>query len=139
MSLGVLALGTFTTWLVAGPFGDMLERSLPFHTLNVVSTGRFVLIILTSWSTWLGLAIVALGLGAWWWRDRLRAAALRLRFLERLAGADFGFAWLNQAIVRGAHSLTEALAVTQTGQLNWNVLGIMGGLAIVLAILLWGG
>jgi NADH-quinone oxidoreductase subunit L len=139
MSLAVLALGTLTSWLVAGPFGEMLKRSLPFHTLNTVSTGRFVLIILTSWSTWLGLAIVVLGLGAWWWRDRLLAATLRLRFLARLAGADFGFAWLNQAIVRGAHSVAEALAVTQTGQLNWNVLGIMGGLAIVLAILLWGG
>jgi len=139
VSLTVLALGTLTTWLVAGPFGAMLKRSLPFHTLDVVSTGQLVLTILTSWSTWLALSVVALGLGAWWGRGRLIAVVVRLRFLARAAAADFGFAWLNAAIVRAVRSVSEGLSVAQTGQLNWNVLGIAGGLAIVLALLLWGG
>jgi NADH-quinone oxidoreductase subunit L len=139
VSLTVLALGTCTTWLVAGPFGEMLKRSLPFHTLDVASTGRVVLSILTAWPTWLALAVVALGLAGWWWRQRLIAVSSRLRFLSRAAAADFGFAWLNGTVVRAVRSVAEALSVTQTGQLNWNLLGVAGGLAIVLALLLWGG
>jgi NADH-quinone oxidoreductase subunit L len=139
VSLAVLALGTLTTWLVAGPFGDMLKRSLPFHTLDLAGTGQMVLTILSAWPTWLALAVVALGLGAWWGRQRLAAAASWLRPLSRAAAADFGFAGLNAAIVRGVRSLAERLSVTQTGQLNWNMLGIAGGLVIVLALLLWGG
>jgi NADH-quinone oxidoreductase subunit L len=139
VSLAVLALGSLTTWLVAGPFGDMLKRSLPFHTLDVASTGQTALTILAAWPTWIALAVVALGLGAWWARRWLAGVASRLRFLSRAAGADFGFAALNAAIVRAVRRLAARLSVTQTGQLNWNMLGIAGGLAIVLALLLWGG
>jgi NADH-quinone oxidoreductase subunit L len=139
VSLAVLALGTLTTWLVAGPFGEMLKRSLPFHTLDVATTGQVVVTILTAWPTWLALAVVAFGLGTWWWRKRLAAVAARMRILARAAAVDFGFGWLNRAIVRGVRRVAEELSLTQTGQLNWNVLGIAGGLAIVLALLLWGG
>jgi NADH-quinone oxidoreductase subunit L len=139
VSLAVLALGTLTTWLVAGPFGAMLQGSLPFHTLDVVGTGQLALTILTSWSTWLALAVVALGLGAWWGRVRLIAVVARLRFVARAAAADFGFAWLYAAIVRVVRSGAKGVSMMQTGQLNWNVLGIGGGLVIVAALLLWGG
>jgi NADH-quinone oxidoreductase subunit L len=139
LSLAVLALGSLASWLVAGPFGAMLRRSLPFHTLDVVGTGQAVLTILTAWSTWLALAVVVLGLAAWWWRERLARAASRLRFLSRAAAVDFGFAWLNEAILRGVRAVADGLAVTQTGQLNWNVLGLVVGLGLVLAVLLWGG
>jgi hypothetical protein len=92
---------------------------------------------LRAWPTWLALAVVALGLAAWWWRDRLTSVTQRLRFLAHTAAADFGFAWLNRIIVLGVRGAAEALSITQTGQLNLNVLGIAGGLAIVLAILAW--
>jgi NADH-quinone oxidoreductase subunit L len=139
VSLAVLALATLTTWVVAGPFGEMLKRSLPFHTLDIAGTGQVVVTILAAWPTWLALAVVAVGLGAWWWRERLAAAAARMRVLARAAAADFYFAWLNGAIVRTVRSVAEELSVTQTGQLNWNVLGLAAGLAAVLALLLWGG
>ncbi len=139
LSLAVLALGTLTSWLAAGPFGVMLKRSLPFHTLDLAGTGRTMLTVLAAWPTWLALAVVALGLGAWWMRRRLAAAVARLGFLRQAAAADFGFARLNAAIVHAVRGLAEGLSQTQTGQLNWNVLGIAGGLALVLAILLWGG
>jgi NADH-quinone oxidoreductase subunit L len=139
VSLTVLALGALSTWLAAGPFNDMLRRSLPFHTLEVMGTGQLVLTILTSWSTWLALAVVALGLAAWWWREALAALIARLRFLVRAATADFGFAWLDGAIVRVVRRLATGLSIVQTGQVNWNVLGIAGGLVIVLALLVWRG
>ena len=137
LSLVVLALGTLTSWVSAGPFGQMLARSLPFHALDVASTGQIVLTVLTAWPTWLALAIVALGLSAWWWRERLAAFTSRLRFLARAAASDFGFAWLEGFIVRAAQGTAEKLSFTQTGQLNWNVLGVVGGLVIVLAFLIW--
>jgi NADH-quinone oxidoreductase subunit L len=135
VSLFVLALGTLTTWLVAGPFGDLLNHVVAFQALNAGGTGQVVLHILAAWPTWLALAVVALGLAAWWWRDRLTSVASRLHFLSDAAAADFGFAWLNQIIIRAARGVAEGLAVTQTGQLNWNVLGIVGALVIVLALL----
>jgi NADH-quinone oxidoreductase subunit L len=138
VSLFVLALGTLTTWLLAGPSASLMNRTLPFHTLNVAGTGEVALTILRAWPTWLALAIVATGLAAWWWRDQLASVASELRFLPRAAGADFGFASLNRVIVRGVRSAAEVLSVTQTGQLNLNVLGIVGALVIVLAILAWG-
>jgi NADH-quinone oxidoreductase subunit L len=137
LSLVVLALGTLISWISAGSFGEMLARSLPFHTLDVASTGQVVLVVLTSWPTWLALAIVTLGLSAWWWRARLVAFTSRLRFLSRAATADFHFAWLEGAIVRTAQGAAKKLSLTQTGQLNWNVLGVVIGLVAVLAFLLW--
>jgi NADH-quinone oxidoreductase subunit L len=137
VSLFVLALGTLTTWLMAGSLGDMMNRTLPFHVLNVAGTGEMALTILRAWPTWLALAVVALGLAAWWWRDRLTSVTQRLRFLAHAAAADFGFAWLNRIIVLGVRGAAKALSITQTGQLNLNVLGIVGGLVIVLAILAW--
>jgi hypothetical protein len=34
--------------------------------------------------------------------------------------------------------LSTATSYSQTGQLNWNVAGIVGGLVVVLTILVWG-
>jgi NADH-quinone oxidoreductase subunit L len=138
VSLFVLALGTLTTGLMVGPLGALMSRSLPFHTLDVAGTGEVALTTLRAWPTWFALAVVALGLAAWWWRDHLASVASGLRFLSRAAAADFGFAWLNRIIVCNVRDAARALSVTQTGQLNLNVLGIVGGLVIVLAILAWG-
>jgi NADH-quinone oxidoreductase subunit L len=138
ISLFVLALGTLTTWLMAGSFGDLLSHSLSFQTLSAGSTQVVALHVLTAWPTWLALAVVALGLAAWWWRDRLAPIVSRLRFLSRVAAADFGFEWLNGVIVRGTRSIAAELAILQTGQLNLNMLGIVGGLVIVLAVLALG-
>jgi NADH-quinone oxidoreductase subunit L len=139
VSLFVLAAATLTTWLAAGPFGDLLNYTLSTQPLSIGSTKAVVLHVLSAWPTWLALAVVALGLAAWWWRDRLAPLTSRLHSLSSAATADFGFAWLNQVLVRGARGVAEGLSVTQTGQLNLNVLGIVGGLIIVLAILIWGG
>jgi NADH-quinone oxidoreductase subunit L len=138
VSLSVLALGTLTTWLMAGPLSDLMSRTLPFHTLDVAGTDEVALTILRAWPTWLALAVVALGLAAWWWRDPLASVASGLHFFSGAAAADFGFAWLNRIIIRGVRGAARALSITQTGQLNLNVLGIVGGLVIVLVILAWG-
>ena len=137
LALGVLALGALVSWVSAGPFGKMLQGSLPFHTLDVATTGQMMVAVLTAWPTWLALAVVGLGLAAWWWRERLASVVSGLRFVARAATADFGFAWLNRTIARTTRSAAAKLSLAQTGQLSWNVLGIVAGLVAVLVFLIW--
>jgi len=138
LSTGILAAGTLTTWLLAGGFGKMLTESLPFHDLHAPGALDLYETILTAPATYLALAVIAIGLAAWWFRDRLAWVGEAVPWLARAADADFGFEWLNQRIVTATTSAGEALRVTQTGLLNWNVLGIVGGLVIVLAVLALG-
>jgi NADH-quinone oxidoreductase subunit L len=138
VSLAVLAAGTLTTWLAAGPFGRLLAASLPFHALHAPSTLGLVHEILVAPATWGALLVVALGLGAWWKRDRLAGAGAGFQWLGRAAADSFGFELLNSlgvVITRGA---AAGLAISQTGQLNWNMVGIVGGLVAVLLFLVWG-
>ncbi|MCI0350999.1 MAG: hypothetical protein L0Z53_16355, partial [Acidobacteriales bacterium] len=131
IALGVLAFGTLTTWLLAGPFGDMLLNTLPFHRLHVESTLELVTSVLAAPPTWVALAAIALGMAAWWWRSRLTSITASLQFVARAAAADFGFEWVNRRIVMAAQSTAILLRRTQTGQLNWNVIGIVGGLLVL--------
>ena len=64
--------------------------------------------------------------------------ANRLQPLARVATESFGFEWINRMVVRATRSAAHALRVTQTGSINWNILGIVGGLAVVLAIIALG-
>lgn len=137
-ALGPLAFGALTSWLLVGSFGGLLAASLPFHHLHVASTPQIVAEILTAPATAAALAVTALGLGAWWWRGRLARLAGRLPAPARAARADFGFEWVNHQVVGLIERTGGALRATQTGQLNWNMVGIVGGLVIVLAILGWG-
>jgi hypothetical protein len=58
--------------------------------------------------------------------------------LARAAAAEFGLDRLNRQIVRLVRRTAEVLRNVQTGQLNWNMVGLVGGLVIVLAVLAWG-
>ncbi|HEX7630226.1 MAG TPA: proton-conducting transporter membrane subunit, partial [Candidatus Methylomirabilis sp.] len=138
LPLGLLAFGTLTTWLVAGPFGHLLESTLPFHKIHALSTGGLVAEILEAPLTWGALAVIALGLLAWWGRERLTFLTDGLGWLGAAASQSFGFEWLNRQIVCATQSVAQALRVTQPGHLSWNVVGIIGGLVAVLIILTWG-
>jgi NADH-quinone oxidoreductase subunit L len=138
VSLFVLALGTLGTWLIAGQFGDLLSHTLSFQSLSAGTTSAVVVRVLAAWPTWLALAVVALGLAAWWWRDRLAPISSRLRWLAGAANGDLGLAWFNRVVVRGVSGIAQALTITQTGQFNWNMVGVLGGLIIILALLALG-
>ena len=59
VSLGLLAFGSLTTWLLAGPLNELLTSTLPFHTFTELTTGEMVQEVITSPATYLVLAIVA--------------------------------------------------------------------------------
>jgi NADH-quinone oxidoreductase subunit L len=138
VALGLLAAGTLTTWLAGGPFAEFLKSTLPFHEIHALNTLELVLEILEAPATYVALACVAIGLAMWWWREKLQGAANALQGLGRLAADSFGFEAINRHVVGDVEMSAEALRVTQTGQLNWNVVGIVAGLIIVLTIMIVG-
>jgi NADH-quinone oxidoreductase subunit L len=138
VSLGLLAVGTLTSWLLAGGFGHLLESTLPFHKVHALSTGGVVLEIAEAPLTWVAMGVIALGLLAWWGRARLAGLTDGLSWFAAAAGKGFGFDWVNQQVVVVTQGVASAFRVTQPGHLSWNVVGIIGGLVAVLILLTWG-
>jgi NADH-quinone oxidoreductase subunit L len=137
-SLGVLAFGACTTWLLAGPLYELLTSTLPFHEFHEVTTMDMVSKVLTAPATYLALFVVFLGGLCWWKRAALSGITKRLQGFARMATNSFGFEAINRGIVRVTQNTAETLRVTQTGLLSWNVAGIAIGLIVVLIILAWG-
>jgi hypothetical protein len=82
--------------------------------------------------TALALGCVALGFLLWGLHHRLGWLTARLQFFSRVASQDFGFEALNRAVMRSISILAERLRSTQTGDLNWNIWGIVVGLVAIL-------
>ncbi len=133
-----LAALSLVTWLAAGPFSEMLKNTLPHHEIESVSTMHVVEEVLQAPATWIAMAVIALGLVAWWQRARLAGLGKSLKGLGEAAANSFGFEAINRGIVGGVQSSGESLRVTQTGVLNWNVACILIGLIIVMVILVMG-
>jgi len=134
-----LALGTLTTWILIGPFSEWLQDTLPGQHFHVATTPEFIMEILTAPSTYVALGVVALGLALYWFRDKLLAISKPFAFLGRWADKGFGFEWINSGLVTITQKSASALQLTQTGQLNWNVVGILLGLITVLLIVFFVG
>jgi NADH-quinone oxidoreductase subunit L len=137
VALVPLALGTLTTWLIAGEFGHFLGSVLGEHEPE--STAHILTTIATAPATAEALVVVALGLAAWWQRERLAGLARALSGIGTMATNSFGFEAINRGVVRATEGAAEGLRSTQSGVLNWNVLAILVGLVVVLAILALGG
>jgi NADH-quinone oxidoreductase subunit L len=138
-SLAILAVGCLTSWLLAGPFTRLLADTLPWHSLHPVSTLGFVLEVVLHPATALALLVVIVGLAGWRLRSRLAGVRAAFARAAGLTSSDFGFEPLNRAVVRATNGAARWLGQGQTGQLNWNVAGIAGGLTLVLAaLLIWG-
>jgi hypothetical protein len=61
-----------------------------------------------------------------------------LRIPAGWAENSFGFEWINRRVAAVARGSAELLSYTQTGQLNWNIAGILVGLVILLIVLVLG-
>lgn len=133
ISLGLLAAGSFMTWLFIGGLSRLLSTTLPFHEIEQESTLELVAAITSARTTWFALLVIAFGFGLFWWRGR--ASALTPNWLQPFVDTSFGFEPINQAVVRSISKVAERLRATQTGELNWNILGIISGLLVVLLVL----
>lgn len=133
--LVILALGTLLSWLIAGEMGHWLAQTLPFHNLHVLPTLELVAEITLNEATLLALMVTAAGMVIWWWRGRILWVWYWFRPLRQAARHDFGFTWLNDRIVTDVKGFAAAWQLTQTGQLNWNMAGIVMALLVILLII----
>ncbi len=138
VALAPLALGTLTTWLLAGSFSRLLSESLPAHRIAALPTGEILLEVLTAPVTLIALLLIGLGLAAWWQRERLPGVGRALAGLGKAAANSFGFEAVNRAVVAVTQDSAEKLRSTQTGMLSWNVAYLVAALIVVLAILALG-
>jgi NADH-quinone oxidoreductase subunit L len=137
VSLGILAACTFITWLFFGGLNGLLSTTVPFHEIEHESTLELVTTILSAPATWFALVIVAIGFGISW----VHMKGLRYfggGWLQPVVDTSFGFESINHFVVRVVSKFAERLRASQTGELNWNILGIVSGLLIVLLVL-WMG
>ncbi len=134
-----LAIGALTSWLLGGSFSQLLHQTLPDYEIHAVSTLDIILEVVKAPATWLALAVVALGIAAWFMRTKLSGLSRVFQWLVQWAQNSFGFEKINQWIVSGTQSLAESLRVTQTGMLNWNIAGILIGFILAAFILMIGG
>ncbi|MCJ7660649.1 MAG: NADH-quinone oxidoreductase subunit L [Anaerolineales bacterium] len=137
-SLGLLAVGVMTSWLLAGPLSQLLAESLPFHKVDAESTVEIVFKIIASPLSWFTVSVILLGILAWECRRSLSQLTSRLDPITRFAKQGMGFEWINQRVIAGVLNVASDLAITQTGLLNWNLVGIVGGLVALLILLILG-
>ncbi len=138
IATGILALGTLITWLMVGPLSDLFAQSLPFHNVEPVSTLNIVSEVIFAPMTWLAMLIILAGAGLWAVFQRFSNTSQPPVWFDGLVTSSFGFEWINHQVELMVKKASTLLQKTQTGQLNWNVLGIIGALLVVLAILAWG-
>ena len=137
--LAALALGTLSTWALAGPFSGLLERTLPHHDLHAQGTSQWAQEVLAAPVTWAVMAVVLAGLGLWWLRSRMEPITRTPLPLARALGAGLGFDYLNDRFAAATLGAASGLRRLQTGQLSWNVMGMLLALvALLAALLLWG-
>jgi NADH-quinone oxidoreductase subunit L len=134
-----LALGTVVTWVIAGEFWEYLKTALPAEQQEAETTMHILTKVATAPATFVVLAVVAVGIGCWFARKALVGVASAFDGLGWAANNSFGFEAINRGIVEATCESAEALRVTQTGLLGWNVLGIILALAAVLIALALGG
>jgi len=134
----ILAIGSFSTWLVVGLYRTLIAENMTFLNLEATTGYELVLEVLQAPLTWIALALALLGFAAWWWRERLSGITKALSGIGRVASHSFGFEAVNREVVNITQESAESLRVTQTGLLNWNVFGIIAGLVILLAFMMLG-
>jgi NADH-quinone oxidoreductase subunit L len=139
VSLAVLSLSTLTTWLFFGGLSGLLSTSLPFHHIEPESTLEMIQTVSFAPATWFALLTIALGLTLFFTFGRKVALAENPRWLNVLTESSFGFEAVNHFVVNTVRNFAERLRATQTGELNWNILGIIGALLFVAAILILNG
>ena len=136
-SLGILAVGTFVTWLLVGSFSRMMAETLPLHGLHELTIAQLASEISGAPATYLALGAALIGLAAWQWRRRIPGAQQSPGWLLAATESSFGLETANRLIVTAVQKAGAFLQRTQTGQLNWNVAGLAFGLIAVLIILAW--
>lgn len=137
-ALAPLAAAALVSWLAVGRFSVLLgEKSLPHHLIEPFALSELIHEVLTV-PTLVVLLIIGAAVLLWVFREKLEGMINGLKSIRWAAENSFGFEAINRAIVKVTQSTAEALRATQTGLLNWNVMGIVASVIILFVILLLG-
>jgi len=139
LPLGILSLGTITSWLVFEPFSRSLSNSLPLYGIPKETLSELVSKIFGDPYTFLALGMVAIGILIWFLRNKLPLHNSITRKIKSISLNSFGFEAINNGVVNGINAASEAIRNIQTGSLNWNIFGMLIGLICILIALMIGG
>ena len=137
-SLAVLAVAVATAWLLAPFVAEALAATLPHHPFHPISLLAMIAAIFAAGSTWWALAIIGVGAAIGWWQERLSGVWRETPWLTWAITNELGFESINRGIADATQRAAEAVRMSQTGQLSWNVVGIVVGLLVVLFVLAMG-
>lgn len=135
--LVLLAVGTITTWLLAGPFASSLKASMPFHEFHLAGTFELAAEVILAPPTWIVLGVIGLGILLWLARRWFYGLARIFQPVIRFAEQGLGFEHLNRGLIKLTNSTAKLFQKSQTGQLNWNLAGLVIGLLAVILYLTW--
>jgi NADH-quinone oxidoreductase subunit L len=136
-----LAAATLLTWLLAGPFDRLLATVPSFEKLGLGEATTLSVLeeVILAPATLVALGALLLGVLLWVLRPLMGPLVRDLKFVSWAASSSFGFEAVNRGLVQVTQRLAEKLRDSQTGLLNWNLAGILVGLAVLLAVLGLGG
>ena len=132
--LGVLGFGSLTTWLLMEKLNGVLIETLPFHHFEETPIWETILHILKAPATWIAMTVIAVGILVWVLRDALQGLVKALNPLVKFLDAGMGFEHLNRGVSYLTKASGDVLRKTQTGNLSWNLAGVMGGLLLLLLV-----
>lgn len=133
-----LAFGALVTWLAAGRFSVLLgEGTLPFNKIEPLPLKEMIHEVI-SIPTLIALVVIACGVALWLLRDKLGGLIDALKGVRKISEDSFGFEAINRGVVNGVQSAAEAIRVTQTGLLNWNLVGVLAAVIILFVFLAMG-
>ncbi|TFH32367.1 MAG: hypothetical protein E4G99_12820, partial [Anaerolineales bacterium] len=132
--LGILALGTLSSWLLAGPFSTLLVTSMPFHEFPGSHLTASLLEILRSPITWMSLSIILITASLWHLPDHVKTRLSTRKFVKTWNTSNMGFERVNSWVVRTTQRSGRFTQTMQTGVLKWNLILILGSLAILLGL-----
>lgn len=138
ISTGVLAVGAVFIWLVVQPFSSLLKNTLPFHEIESVSILGLMNELFLAPVTWVAISVMFVGVLFWYLLEKKWQPKVGMEWFDALVESGFGFDWFNAQMVAMVNNFASQLQRFQTGELNWNILGIVGALLLVLASLVWG-
>jgi hypothetical protein len=141
--LYVLAAGVCLGWLAAEPLARWMQATLPFHTAYLLPHWPVEALISAHTAVSLSTAVVLggslLSVLLWAWSARTSRPGRGAALPRAIGGAEALFNDSAAAVANATRGTAALLQRTQTGQLNWNLVGLALVAVAMLLIVLLGG
>ncbi|MFC2045075.1 NADH-quinone oxidoreductase subunit L [Chloroflexota bacterium] len=141
LPLVILAIGATIFWVTIGPYTTTMVNSLPLYSVEHISIGTLVSTTFGSPVIWVTVGVIILLVLLWLrWRATVadtfkEASSYTLPLRKGYWFDSVYYSFVNNGILGSS----QVLRKLQTGSLNYNILGIVIGLGVFLALLFtWG-